>query len=107
MTGKRCIGDGNRFIGERCRRVCDTGRMTPEEAREQERSALEEFSQRLLDEKDLDEAFEGEQLLSETITTSPMSPLSVHVDVCELLDMFEKDESRLWEFLGKLKDLFA
>ena len=78
--------------------------MTPEEAREQERSALEEFSQRLLDERDLDEAFEGEQLLSETITTSP---LSVYLDVCELLDMFEKDESRLWEFLGKLKDLFA
>jgi len=43
----------------------------------------------------------------EEMTYMTTSPMSVHVDVCELLDMFEKDEARLWEFLGKLKDLFA
>ena len=33
--------------------------------------------------------------------------LAVHADVCDLLERFDGDEAKLFEFLGKLKDLLA
>jgi hypothetical protein len=81
---------------------------TPEEAREQERAALQEFAASIIeqqpDPRQVGDFMEGE-LLSETFQVT--SPLSVYVDVIELLDRFDDDDAKLWEFLGKLKDLFA
>jgi hypothetical protein len=45
------------------------------------------------------------ELIGEFAPISP--PLSVFVDVMELLDHLDDDEAKLWEFHGKLKDLFA
>ena len=39
----------------------------------------------------------------ETITASP---LTVFIDVQNLLEYFEGDEARTFDFLGKLKDFF-
>lgn len=39
------------------------------------------------------------------MVTTPM--LQVHCDVVELLDQFDGDETRLLDFMGRLKDLLA
>lgn len=49
-------------------------------------------------------AFVGE--LMET-SFSAMPPLTVHVDIVDLLDHFHNDEQLVFEFIGKLKDLLA
>jgi hypothetical protein len=36
-----------------------------------------------------------------------MSPLTVEVDVVALLERFDGDEAKAFEFLGKLKDLLS
>lgn len=98
--------------------MCDNVRMTTpddlapgysRESIEAERASLQEYARSITEEADtrtvpVGDFIEGE-LLSETFQVT--SPLSVYVDVIELLDRFDEDEAKLWEFLGKLKDLFA
>ena len=58
---------------------------------------------------DLDEAIaEADRIADVTseLETITASPLSVFVDVHGLLDYFDGDEVRTFEFLGKLKDFF-
>lgn len=69
-----------------CHCVCDTGRMD--------------------NDPDLEGQFIHGELVSE-ISSMTTSPLSVYVDVIELLDKFDGDQTKVWDFLGKLKDLFA
>ncbi len=45
--------------------------------------------------------------LMPALEMSPMSPLSVIADVRDLLEHFDGDEAEVFEFLGKLRDLFA
>lgn len=75
-----------KHIFEPCRAVCDTGGMD--------------------NDSDLEGQFIPGELVSE-ISSMTTSPLSVYVDVIELLDKFDGDQTKLWDFLGKLKDLFA
>ena len=42
----------------------------------------------------------------ETGETISVSPLSVFIDVQDLLEYFDGDQARTFEFLGKLKDFF-
>ena len=46
-------------------------------------------------------------LAEELETTLSMPSLTVHVDVVDLLDHFTGDEARVFEFIGKLKDLLS
>ena len=58
----------------------------------------------MIDDDDL--PFAAEEML-ETIEAVHMTPLSVHVDVVDLLDHFTGDEARVFDFVGKLKDLLT
>lgn len=45
--------------------------------------------------------------LLEQVPEMKVTPLSVFVDVLELLEHFDSDEAKTFEFLGKLRDLLA
>ena len=48
-----------------------------------------------------------EEIIEEEATFQGVSPLNVHVDVIDLIREFDGDETRAFEFIGKLKDLLA
>ncbi len=93
-----------KHIFEPCRAVCDTGRM--DNQRDLERQMIVGRTLPPTVPSDSGPQFIEGELVSE-ISSISTSPLSVYVDVIELLDHLDQDEGKLWEFLGKLKDLFA
>lgn len=49
----------------------------------------------------------SEATVTEHLAEIKPNVLSVHADVTDLLERFDGDEAKLFDFLGKLKDLLA